>query len=81
MLQHFIYLTIYMYTHYVINKWTALFMICIRQIMFLYYSFLCPQRLQKSHLLIRFANSFDPDHTPKNIVPNLDPNYLTLRHF
>ena len=29
------------------------------------------------HLLITFANSWDPDQARQNIRPDLDPNYLT----
>ena len=29
------------------------------------------------HLLITFANSFDPDQTRQNVGPDLDPNCLT----
>ena len=28
------------------------------------------------HLLIAFANSFDPDHDHQNVSPDLDPNWL-----
>ena len=30
------------------------------------------------HLLVFFANSLDPDQARQNVVPDLDPNCLTL---
>ena len=30
------------------------------------------------HLLITFANSLDPDQVRRKVVPDLDPNGLTL---
>ena len=30
------------------------------------------------HLLITFANSFDPDQARQNVGPDLDPNCLTM---